>query len=360
MASIREKVGAGGKVSYHAQVRLRGYAPQTATFERKTDARKWAQDTEVAIRSGRYFVSREAERHTLSQLVDRYCEETLPRKPKTAIFQKRQLNWWKNQLGALRLSEVTPSVIVGCREKLRKAGLSGRPCSPSTVNRYLSALSHAFSIACREWEWIEDSPMKRVSKFKEPRGRVRFLSDDERKRLLKACEQTNWLLYLAVVLALSTGMRRGEIMNLRWGDVDLQAGQITLHDTKNGERRAVPLTGLAEQLLFGYAQRAGDVQEADLLFPGHRRAGRGEQRKPVDFRQPWEQALEAAQIKDFRFHDLRHSAASYLAMNGASMTDIAEVLGHKTLQMVKRYSHLSEAHTKQVVASMNEKIFASE
>ena len=346
-------------MSFHVQIRLRGHAPQTATFERKTDARRWVQETETAIRSGRFFASREAARHTLGELVNRYCEEELPKKPRTAKFQKRQLIWWKNELGSMRLSDISPSVIVERREKLRKAGLSGRRCSPSTVNRYLSALSHAFTIAWKEWEWIEDSPMKRVSKFKEPRGRVRFLSDDERKRLLKACQDTDWRLYIVVVLALSTGMRRGEIMNLSWTDVDLDAGKITLQDTKNGERRGVPLTGLAEELLFAFAHKGDRPQDTELLFPGHRRAVRGKPRQPVDLRQPWEAALEAAGVEDFRFHDLRHSAASYLAMNGASLTDIAEVLGHKTLQMVKRYSHLSETHTKQVVASMNEKIFGS-
>jgi integrase len=80
---------------------------------------------------------------------------------------------------------------------------------------------------------------------------------------------------------------------------------------------------------------------------------------PIDIRTPWETAIKRAKVSDFRFHDLRHSAASYLAMNGASLAEIAEILGHKTLQMVKRYSHLSESHTSKVVAAMNEKLFGS-
>jgi integrase len=204
--------------------------------------------------------------------------------------------------------------------------------------------------------------MRKVTKPKEPRGRVRFLCEDttspdgktlegERTRMLRACQgSSNPYLYPVVVLALSTGMRQGEIMGLKWDDVDLHQGRITLHETKNGERRVVPLVGKALELL----KEHGKVRRIDtpLVFPGRVKAT-----KPIDLRAPWVAALKEAGIEDFRFHDLRHSTASYLAMNGASLAEIAEVLGHKTLQMVKRYAHLSEAHTAGVVASMNARIF---
>ena len=121
---------------------------------------------------------------------------------------------------------------------------------------------------------------------------------------------------------------------------------------KNGERRRVPLTGLAHAEI----KKMSKVRRIDtpLLFPDDNRRLK---RQTFDLRTYWETALGKAEIKDFRFHDLRHSTASYLAMNGASLAEIAEVLGHKTLQMVKRYAHLSEAHTSAVVASMNKKIF---
>jgi integrase len=226
------------------------------------------------------------------------------------------------------------------------------------------------NVAVEEWGWLEDSPMRKVSSLTEPRGRVRFLGEDtispdgetidgERTRLLKACqESSNPYLYPVVVLALSTGMRQGEIMGLSWDDVDLHQGRITLHETKNGERRVVPLVGKALELLKEHAKvrRIG----TPLLFPGKvkmHRPGEVATYKPIDLRAPWLAALKAAGIEDFRFHDLRHSTASYLAMNGASLAEIAEVLGHKTLQMVKRYAHLSEAHTASVVARMNERIF---
>jgi integrase len=192
--------------------------------------------------------------------------------------------------------------------------------------------------------------MRKVTKPSESRGRVRFLSDEERKCLLNACKESpNPHLHIVVVLALSTGMRQAEIMNLKWADVDLQKGRIILHETKNGERRVVHIKGLALQLLEGLDRKRRI--DTPMLFPGR------EPRKPIDLRFPWERALKASRIENFRFHDLRHSAASYLAMNGASLAEIAEVLGHKTLAMVKRYAHLSETHTAGVVASMNERIF---
>ena len=190
-----------------------------------------------------------------------------------------------------------------------------------------------------------------MSKPKEPRGRVRFLSDDERERLLDACrESDNPLLYTIVVLALSTGARKMEIMNLRWGDVDFQRKMIVIHDTKNGDRRSLPLTGHA----FDLIKRMSTLRriDTDLLFNSYRNA-----LQPMTIRGHWCKALDEAKVSDFTFHDLRHSAASYLAMNGASLAEIAEVLGHRSFDMVKRYAHLSEQHTVNVVTKMNKAVF---
>jgi integrase len=381
MASIRRRTHKDGSTTYRVDVRLKGFPPQRATFKRLTDARKWGEGTEAAIRENRYFKTAEARKHSFGELVDRYIRDVLPRKPKLEIDQTRQLNWWRSELGHFTLADLTPARITEARDKLArepipltskqpKPDAAARYRSPATINRYLAALSHMFNGAVEEWGWLEDSPMRKVRSLTEPRGRVRFLSEDttgpngetidgERTRLLKACQgSSNHYLYPVVVLALSTGMRQGEIMGLMWDDVDLHRGRITLHETKNGERRVVPLAGKAMELLKQHAKvRRIDTQ---LVFPGKvkiRRPGEFVTYKPMDLRTPWESALQKAGIEDFRFHDLRHSAASYLAMNGASLAEIAEVLGHKTLQMVKRYAHLSEAHTAGVVASMNARIF---
>lgn len=356
MASIEKRTTENGAASYRVKVRLKGYPVQSATFERLTDAKKWAASTESAIKEGRHFKTSEAKRHTLAELIDRYIKDVMPTKPKSASDQTQQLTWWRDQLGSYTLADLTPSLIAEYRDKL--AGgvtVRGTQRSSATVNRYLAALSHAFTIAVTEWEWLDDSPMRKVRKPTESRGRVRFLSDDERARLLKACkESSNPYLYTVVVIALSTGMRKEEIMGLSWDDVDLNKGRAILHETKNGERRAVAMTGHALELL----KELGKVRRIDskLIFPAKEVTPQKPQ-KPMDLRTPWEAAVKKAELIDFKFHDLRHSAASYLAMNGASLAEIAEVLGHKTLQMVKRYAHLSEGHTASVVERMNTKIF---
>lgn len=197
---------------------------------------------------------------------------------------------------------------------------------------------------------MEHNPARRIKREKEGQGRVRFLSDDERVKLLEACKAIDpGQLYTMVVITLSTGMRKSEVLGLKWEDVDVKKGVILLHDTKNKERRRLPVRGMALSLLQEHAK----VRRIDtaLVFPG---VATG---KKYNLRHGWELALEKAEIEDFHFHDLRHSCASYLAMNGASLLEIAEVLGHKTLQMVKRYSHLAESHTAGVVEKMNEKIF---
>jgi integrase len=353
MARIKERLAKDGTKRFTCEVRLRGYPPQSATFKRKTDAQKWIQDTESAIREGRHFKTIEAKKHTFADMINRYIKDVFPTKPKSEKRQRQNLEWWSERLGAYLLSDITPALIVECRDELLAGQtIRNKQRSPATVVRYMSALSHAFTIAVNEWQWIDDTPMRKVKKPTEPRGRVRFLDDDERAKLLNACKKSpNKFLYPCVVLALATGMRQAELMGLKWQDVDLQRGVIILHETKNGERRRVPVAGLALELLKDHSKirRMG----TGLLFPSERKP-----QQPIDLRKAFLSALKSAEIENFHWHDLRHCTASYLAMDGASLAEIAEVLGHKTLSMVKRYAHLSDGHVSNVVASMNRKIFA--
>jgi integrase len=383
-AWAREQREAGATVSepkpsgvrYQVRVRIKGYPGQTATFKRLTGAKRWAQATEAAIHEGRHFKTTEAKRHTLADLIDRYVRSVLPtKKDKTQEPQVAQLAWWRARIGARTLADCTPALISEQRDALaeepipsqladpaKRAAAPTRKRSAATVNRYLAALSNVFTFGVKEWGWVEDNPLAKVTKCSEPRGRVRFLSEEERDRLLMACRESKSPdLYPAVVLALSTGARKMEIMGLRWGQIDLKRRVATLEDTKNGERRVLPLTGHAFDLIEARAKvRRIDT---DLVFPAREPIGRKDATPkpivPVDLRTPFETALKHAKIEDFRWHDLRHTAASYLAMNGASLAEIAEVLGHKTLAMVKRYAHLSEAHTASVVERMNRKMFGS-
>ncbi len=341
------------RTSYRAMVRLRGFPSQSATFKRKSDATRWAEETQTAIRNGEYFKTAEAKKHTLEELIERYETEVLSQKTvDQSRDQRRHLKWWKEQIGAFKLSQITPALIAEQKGRLATGTtVRKKQRSPGTVNRYLTSLSHVFTVGVNEWEWVDANPVRKVSKLKEPRGRVRILDDTERVAFLEVCRSSeDRRLYPLVVLALSTGARSGELMSLRWADIDLDKGTGVIHDSKNNERRSLPITGLALDQLseFGRVRRL----DTDLVFAN-------DQGKLVFPRKAWEEAIAHSKIKDFRFHDLRHSAASYLAMNGATLAEIAEVLGHKTLAMVKRYSHLTEQHTSKVVARMNEQIFGS-
>jgi integrase len=164
-------------------------------------------------------------------MVGRYLAEVLPHKRASTIpNQTLQLAWWRHTLGHAMLADVTPAMVAMHRDDLAKR------FSGATANRYLAALSHAFTISIKEWGWASDNPCLKVRRMREPRGRVRFLSDDERQRLLAECSASkNPYLYDVVILALSTGARKGELLGLRWESVDLARGVITLTDTKNGD-----------------------------------------------------------------------------------------------------------------------------
>lgn len=354
MGTITERKTGKGKIVYDASIRRRGSPTAYKSFKRRTDARCWLQDIESSMRAGAYLPQAEAQRHKLAEAIDRYITEELPKKPRSYRNQKRELLWFKARIGEKFLSEVTPAILTEIKGQfLREPTRYRKLRCPPSWNRYLSPLSCVFQMCIGDWQWMETNPARRVKRERESPGRVRFLSDDERSRLLEVCKASRSPnLYPLVVLALSTGMRRGEITNLTWEQVDLPKAALILDDTKNQERRRVAVRGLALELMREHAR----VRRIDtnLVFPGEKTYRTG---KPFELQVYWREAVSKANLKDFRFHDLRHSCASCLAMTGASLLEIAEVLGHKTLQMVKRYSHLAETHTASVVERMNKQIF---
>lgn len=356
MATIQKRVSSDKKVCFRVRVRIKGFPIQTASFSRLTDAKKWAQQIESDIHQGRYFKIAEVKKHTLAEAIDRYIADIIPTKstkPKSRNDQSTQLLWWKKAIGHEVLSNITPAIIIAERDKIAKVKtVTGSKRTPATVNRYMAALSHLFTIAVKEWGWVTEHPVKNVSKLKEPRGRVRFLTEPETQRLLASCKDSKQpYLFVIVILCLSTGARQQEIVGLKWSDIDFERGMIILHDTKNNERRSIPLVGHAMDV-FKQHQRVRRLK-SDYVFPSKISL------KPIEIRSAWVYALARANIEDFRFHDLRHTAASYLAMSAASLAEISDVLGHKSLAMVKRYAHLSDSHTANIVSKMNKKLFGT-
>lgn len=341
MAVIEKRQAADKTNSYRVKIRLRGQAPVSATFERLTDAKAWAASTESDMRANRYFGA--SKRHTVSELLDKYEAEALPGL-KSARAMKLRLAYWRDAVGHLLLSDMTPATIKAHRDKLkiRPKVRGGGERTGADVNRTLAALSSALSYAVKELEWLEDNPMIRVRKLGESKGRVRYLTEQELPKLIAACRASkNEHLLLAVLLSLSTGARQAEVMTLTWKQVDLKTRTALLVDTKNGEMRTLPIVGEAFEILSQRA-KVRNIND-DRIFPAGPRAKN--KNAVVDLRAPWEAALESAKITDFHWHDLRHTCASYMAMSGVTLLEMAKVLGHKTLAMTMRYSHLSPQRT---------------
>lgn len=369
MASIQRIVSPlTGDVAYRAQVRIKGRPGESATFPNRKDAQAWAGSIEAAIREIRHFPNAVARRTSFDALVEDYTKTVLHESgrfdEKERTTRQRQLKWWSGQFAGLSLAEVTADRISAARDALAEEVFArgkahedpgtGEVVEPkrykrsgATINRYLAALSHALSFAVKDRRVLDRNPVSDIRRKKEPRGRTRFLSDEERAELLMACANSVWFpLRALVLLAITTGARKGELTGLKWADVDLKKGRALVRESKNDEPRTLPLGGQALEALRELKLK--DSARSDYVFP-----------QPSGFPEPyehfdahWYAALEAAGIVDFHFHDLRHTTASMLAAQGASLLEIADVLGHKTLAMVKRYSHLVVDHKAGVIEKM--------
>lgn len=209
--------------------------------------------------------------------------------------------------------------------------------SPGSVLKEFNCLKHLFALAV-EWELILANPAQGIKPPKAPPGRVRYLQPGELRAVLEACP--GWLRPIAG-LAFATGMRRGEILGLRWLDVDVKNSRVMLPQTKNNEARIVYLNELALRALSAVPAADG-AKPTDRIFIE-------EQMTPENVSLAFLRACRAAEIQDFRFHDTRHTAASWMRMKGADIHTVAVVLGHKDLRMAARYQHLSPAHLSDAV-----------
>lgn len=344
---IDKRLAKDGTVSYRVRVRIKPHPQQVATFARITEAREWGTRTEAALLEHRHFPDKAARTRTLGALLQRYRVEVLPGESPSARSNKAtHLTWWERELGHLTLAAVTPAQIAQAVQTLQTAHAS------ATTRRYLSTLSRAYRVAVQVWGWPVVNPVASIEKPTEPPGRTRWLTQEECTRLLEACAQSrNPYLYLLVVLELHTGARKRELLSIKRTDVDLARGEVTVWRSKTKRYGTLPLPPLCVQLLRGHL---------DTLAPGvpwvfPRKDGLA----PIEIRQAWETARRQAGLADVRYHDLRHTFASYLAMSGATVREIQEALGDRTLAMATRYTHLSEAHTRSVVERMAQQFLQS-
>jgi integrase len=279
-------------------------------------------------------------------MIDRYIRDVLPTKSKRKAYlsnQKAQLNWWRARL-QMPLAEIGKSEMAEGRDELAKR------YEPATVNKYLSALSHVFTVAINEWEWLEASPLTGLRRLKEPKGRNRFLSKEhELNALLASCMLEKKPLYLICLLEICAGPRKCEILKLEKSKLYLDTGLAIVDETKNDESASFHFTGLALEELRKYARTWHP--RSKLVFPN--RFGD----KPMSIDREFRRARDRAKIENFHFHDLRHTHASYLAMHGGSLKVLQESLRHKSLDMVLRYAHLSPSHLASEIKGMTENVF---
>ncbi|MCF8014673.1 MAG: site-specific integrase [Chromatiaceae bacterium] len=368
MATI-EKVHRESGTVYKAKVRKQGHPTVTRSFKTRSAAERWGRKYEAQIDEGNAGLISEAQQHKLADAIKKYRAEFLPKlRSETARKYEQHLDYWEPHLGHLRLSELTAAKIAEHRDllattpipsKAKSADKAGPPRyrSPATINRHLATLGAVLTACVKQWHWLQISPLQQVAKGSENNAGTRYLSEDELQRLLAACRESESPdLLLAVLLSITTGARQGEILKLRWKDIDLQAGVVQVRvdnetSTKGGIR-SLPIAAQVLPLLQARKKqrqqgKVTPLNDDGLLFPS-----RVSDKQPVQLRTPWETALRRAKIEHFRWHDLRHSCASFLARNGASLLEIGNVLGHKSANTTKRYAHLSEQHTHALVRNM--------
>jgi len=242
--------------------------------------------------------------------------------------------------GDIYISEITPLMI----EKYKSARLE--KVKPATINRELNVLGSMFNRAI-EWGMMSENPVKNVKKFVVDNRRVRFLSLEEINRLLEASSED---LYGILVVALNTGMRKGEILRLKWKYIDFQNGMIYLPSelSKNKYRREIPMNSV----LMATLKKLHETAEGEYVFHGRFKDGK----PPIDVRKSFAAALKKAGIEDFRFHDLRHTFCSQLVASGVDIYTVMELAGHRSIKMTMRYAHLAPGQKKDAVEILARKM----
>jgi integrase len=337
MATITKR----GQYQWQAKVRREGHKQLSKTFSTRNDAETWARQVEGEMDRGVFVSREEAERTTLSNALERYATEVTPRKKGATQELTRIKRWQKNALGARFLATIKGSDLAKFRDDRRAAGKA-----ENTIRLDLALLSHFFETARKEWGM--ESLINPVKNIKLPSGskqRDRRLHDNEHSYLISALQKSSQPIVAPIVeLAIETGMRQSEILGMRWENIDFIKKTIFLANTKNGESRNVPLSTRATSALNLLPRSI----EGGLVFSiSQDRLIRTFQRACVVGKAQYlDDCLEANTqpadlfLENLRFHDLRHEATTRFFELGLDMMEVASISGHKSLSMLKRYTHL--------------------
>jgi integrase len=322
MATIRKRGS-----SYQAQVRREGYPPLSRTFASKADASAWARDQERAIDRAELPISiKELKNITVANLLRRYCETVTLSKRGAGPERYRIRTLLAHSLAQVALSRLSPATIAAYRDDRLKS------VQPGSVRRELAILQHCFEVARRDEvarrEWgiaLTSNPVRQITLPEMARARDRRLEANEGEALGSALAATSaWYLRPLITLAIETGMRRGELLSIRWKDIDLNGPTIRILKTKNGHPRTIPLTPKAVEILSLVERKD------DRVFPI----------TPNAVRLAWERLRKRAGLEDLRLHDLRHEAVSRFFEYGLTVPEVALISGHRDPRMLSRYTHL--------------------
>ena len=334
MASFRKRAGA-----WTATVTRKGFDRLYRTFDTKAEAETWAATVESKMGRGVFVSQKESENTTLKDALDRYEREITPTKKGARQESMKLRIWRRTELAKRSLASIQGKDIAAYRD------LRLKEVSPNTVRHELAVLSHVFTIAVKEWGMTSlVNPVRQVRAPKMPRGRNRRPLPGEFDRILTAASGSS-VLRDAMILAVETGMRQAEIIGLSWTRVDFERRTVLLIDTKNGEERTVPLSTQASQVLMSRKHLPGcETQVFDVLphavsVAFHRALVRARRSYEHECKKTGE-TPNPAYLMNMTFHDLRHEATSRFFELGFNPMEVSAITGHKTLQMLKRYTHL--------------------
>ena len=316
MAAFRKR-----KDKWHVQIRKSGTAPLTKTFTHKKDAQQWANEIERKIDQGLILELSHPDYETLSQILERYKNEITISKRGGHIEAYRLAKIMRDPVAEIKLSQLSAMHIADYRDRRLQE------VSACSVVKEMTLISLSLDIARKEWRVpMRSNVMRDVKKPQPERGRDRRLSSEEHTLLLRSCSKSSnhWLTPLTII-AIETGMRRGELLRIVWEDIDLDLRVAHLDMTKNGSKRDVPLSSEAINLL-----RSLPHDISGKVFPITAAALRG----------LWNRACRRAGITGLHFHDLRHEATSRFFEKGLNVIEVATITGHKDLRMLQRYTHL--------------------
>jgi integrase len=322
--------------TWKALIRRKGWPTVSKTFRVKRDAENWGRSTEDEIIRGIYVPRNNSEKLTVAAALDRYVKEVVPTKKEGS--QRRDIGraeFLKSRLGQYSLAALNSELIAGFRDDRLAEGKAN-----NTVRLELALLSHMYTTAIKEWSLgLIANPVLNIRKPSPGQGRSRRLNGDEEQRLLEACDaHSNPFLGWIVRIALYSAMRKSEITSLTREQINLERRTVFLPDTKNNSVRTVPLTNKAYSVIKEALNHPFRPIDTNLIFAGE--PGRDGKRKPYVINRVWPQAMERAEISGLRFHDLRHEATSRFVEAGLSDQEVASITGHKSMQMLKRCTHL--------------------